>query len=80
MTVVTAYSDFGAKKINLVTVSTFVPSICHEVMGLDAMIFVFSMLHFKPTFLLSSFTLIKRTFSSYSQRKISAIRVVSLRI
>ena len=29
------------KKIKSVTVSTFVPSICHEVMGLDAMILVF---------------------------------------
>ena len=29
------------KKIKSVTVSTFSPSICHEVMGLDAMIFVF---------------------------------------
>ena len=31
-------SDFGAQKINSVTVS---PSICHEVMGLDAMVLVF---------------------------------------
>ena len=29
------------KKIKSVTVSTFSPSICHEVMGPDAMIFVF---------------------------------------
>ena len=29
------------KKIKSVTVSTFSPSICHEVMGLDAMIFAF---------------------------------------
>ena len=29
------------KKIKCVTVSTIFPSICHEVMGLDAMIFVF---------------------------------------
>ena len=29
------------KKIKSVTVSNFSPSICHEVMGLDAMIFVF---------------------------------------
>ena len=29
------------KKINYVTVSIFYPSICHEVMGPDAMIFVF---------------------------------------
>ena len=44
------------KKIKPVTVSTFLPSICHEVMGLDAMILVFWMLSFKPDFSLSSFT------------------------
>ena len=36
------------------------PSISHEVMGPDAMIFVFWMLSFKPTFSLSSFIFIKR--------------------
>ena len=44
------------KKIILVTVSTFFPSICHEVLGLNAMISVFWMLSFKPAFSLSSFT------------------------
>ena len=34
--------------------ATVSPSICNEVMGLDAMIFVFWMLSFKPTFSLSS--------------------------
>ena len=43
-------------------------------MGPDAMIFVFRMLSFKPTFSLSTFTFIKRLFSSSS---LSAIRVVS---
>ena len=43
-------------------------------MRADAMIFVFWMLSFKPTFSLSSFTFIKRLFSSSS---LSAIRVVS---
>ena len=52
------------KKIKSATVSTFSTFICHEVMGLDAMIFVFWMLSFKPTFSLSSFTFIKRHFSS----------------
>ena len=51
-------------KIKSVTVSTVSASICHEMMGPDAMIFVFWMLSFKPTFSLSSFTLIKRLFSS----------------
>ena len=44
------------KKIKPVTVSTASQSIFHEVMGPDAMILVFWMLSFKPTFLLSSFT------------------------
>ena len=61
-------------KIKSVTVSTVSPSICHEVLGPDAMILVFWMLSFKPTFSLSSFTFIKRLFSSSS---LSAIRVVS---
>ena len=62
------------KKIKSVTVSTVSPSISHEVMGPDAMILVFWMLSFKPTFSLSFFTFIKRLFSSSS---LSAIRVVS---
>ena len=48
------------KKIKPATVSTVSPSICHEVMGLDATILVFWMLSFKPTFSLFSFTFIKR--------------------
>ena len=43
-------------------------------MGLDAMILVFWMLSFNPTFPLSFFTFIKRLFSSYL---LSAVRVVS---
>ena len=65
------------KKIKSATASTFSPSICHEVMGLNAKILVFCFffkLSFKPAFSLSSFTLIKRPFSSSS---LSAIRVVS---
>ena len=41
------------QKIKSATVSTVSPSISHEVMGPDAMIFVFWMLSFKPTFSLS---------------------------
>ena len=62
------------EKIKSATVSTVSPSICHEVMGVDAMILVFWMLSFYPTFSLSSLTFIKRLFSSSS---LSAIRVVS---
>ena len=38
------------KKIKSVTVSIVSPFICHEVIGPDAMIFVFWKLRFKPTF------------------------------
>ena len=71
MVAVSICSDFGAQKIKCATVSS---SICQEVMGPDAMILVFWMLSFKPTFSFSSFTFIKRLFSSSS---LSAIRVVS---
>ena len=60
------------KKIKSLAVSIVSPSICHEMIGPDAMIFVFWMLSFKPVIPLYSFTFIKRLFS-YS----SAIRVVS---
>ena len=63
----------GAKVIKSVTVSIVSPSICHEVMGPYALIFIFWMLSFKPTFSLSSFTFIKRLLSSL----LSAISVVS---
>ena len=43
------------KKIKSDTVSTVYPSISHEVMGPNAMILVFWMLSFTPTFSLSSF-------------------------
>ena len=62
------------KKIKSDTVSTDYPSISHEVMGPDAMIFVFWMWSFKPTFSLPTFTFIKRLFSSSS---LYAIRMVS---
>ena len=64
------------QKIKSDTVSTVSPSISHEVMGPDAMILVFWMLSFKPTFSLSSFTFIKRLFSSSS---LSAITECNLR-
>ena len=60
------------KKIKSATVSIFSPSFCHEVMGPDAMILVFWMLSFKPTFSFS-FTFLRRFFSSPS---LSAIRMV----
>ena len=52
------------KKIKSLTVSIVSPFICHDVMGLDVMILVFWILSFNPAFSLSSFTFIKRLFSS----------------
>ena len=56
MTAVTVCSDFWAQEYKGCHCFHFSPSICHEVMELDAMIFVFWMLSFKPAFSLSSFT------------------------
>ena len=62
------------EEIKSVTVSTFPPSVCLEVMGPDAMILTFLMLSFKAAFSLSSFTIIKRLLSFSS---LPAFRVVS---
>ena len=61
------------KIIKSATISTVSPCICHEVIGLDVMIFIFWRLNFNPTFSFL-FTFIKRLFSSSS---LSATRVVS---
>ena len=66
--------ELKKKKKESGTVSSVFPSICHEVMGPDALILVYRMLSFKPDFSLFSFTFIKRLFSSFL---LSAIRVVS---
>ena len=62
------------QKIKSVTISIVFLSIYHEVIGQDAMIFVFWILSFKPAFSLSSLTFIKRLFSSSS---LSAVTLVS---
>ena len=62
------------RKIKPLTLSIVSPFICHEVVSPGAVILVFSMLSFKPTFSLSFFIFIKRLFS-YSL--LSPIRVVS---
>ena len=74
MAAVTICSDFGAQEYKVWYCLHCLPIYYHEVMGPDAMILVFWMLIFKPTFSLSSFTCIKRLLSSSS---LSAIRVVS---
>ena len=67
-------SDFGAPKNKVWHCFHCFPIYFHDVMGPDAMIFVFWMLSLKPAFSLSSFTFTKRLFSSSS---LSAIKVVS---
>ena len=54
------------KKRKYVNIYTFLPTICHEMIGQNVIILVFLMLSFKAAFSLSSFTLIKRLFSSSS--------------
>ena len=73
MAAVAICSDFGAQENKIChSFEFFSSSIYHEVIGPDAMILVFLM-SFKPAFSLSSFTLIKRLFSS---SLLSPIRVV----
>ena len=74
MAAITICSDFGAPKIKSATVSIVSPSIYHKVMGQDAMILVFWMLGFKPTFLTLLFHFHQEALSSSS---LSALRVVS---
>ena len=71
MAAVTICSDFGdPPKIKSLTVS---PSICHEVIGPDAMILVFWMLSFKQLFNVPLSLSSRGSLSS----SLSAIRVVS---
>ena len=62
MAAVTICSDFGAQEKKVCHCFIVSPSICHEVMGPDAMILVLWMLSFKPGFSLSSSHFIKRFF------------------
>ena len=57
------------KKINSVTVFSVSPTFCHEVIGPDAMIFVFGMLSFKP-----AFSLLKSHFFTLSQLRLLTIK------
>ena len=68
------------KKIKSATVSTFSPSICYEMIGMDAMIFIFWMLSFKPAFSLSCFTFIKKPFSSSLLYALMVVSSVYLRL
>ena len=70
MAAFTIRSDFGAQENKIYHCFP----ICHEVIGLDAMILFFWMLSFNPAFSLSSCTFIK---GFYSSSLLSTIRVVS---
>ena len=74
MVVVIICSNLGVQENKVCHCSNISPSICQEVVGPEAMIFIFRMLNFKPAFSLSSFTFIKRLLSS---SLLSDIRVVS---
>ena len=74
MAAVTTQSDFKAQGEEICHYFQFFPYIFHEVMGLNAMILVLGIFSLKLTLSLSSFTRIKRLFSSSS---LTAIRVVS---
>ena len=73
MAVVTICSDFGAQERESIIVSIISPIYLIWSDGPRSMIFVFWMLSLKPTFSLSSFTFLKRLFSS----SLSAIKGVS---
>ena len=76
MAAITICNDFGAQKNKISHCFHCFPIYLpwSDQMGPDAMILVFWTLSFKPTFSISSFTFIKRLFSSSS---LSATRVVS---
>ena len=73
MATINICSDFGAPQNIVFHCFHCFPIYLHKVMGPVAMILIFWMLSFKPTFSLSSFTF-KRLFSSFS---LSAIKVIS---
>ena len=60
---VTNCSDFGAQEKKVCHCFLRFP-VCHEVMGPDAIIFIFWILSFKSAFKHSSFTFLKRFFNS----------------
>ena len=63
MAAVTVCGDFAAQENKICHYFHFSSSICHKVMGPDAIMLVFWMLNFQSAFSLSSFTFIKRLFS-----------------
>ena len=67
----TTHRDFGAQENKFCHCFHFIPSICHEVMGPDAMILVFVMLSFKRAFSVSPFFFLKYKFIYFNWRLIT---------
>ena len=67
-------------KINSVTVSIVSPSICHEVMGPDAMIIVFWMFEFQSNFFTLHFHFHQEDLNSSSPSAIKVVSSVYLRL
>ena len=79
MAAVTICSDFGAREnIKSATVSILSPSFCHD--GTRCHDLNFLNLSFKPAFSLSSFTFIRRFFSSSSLFVIRGVSSAYLRL
>ena len=71
----------GPKKMKLLTVSTFSPSICHEVMGPDSMTsFFVVVVVFQASFFSLLFPLHKWLFSSSSFYTIRVVSSANLRL
>ena len=80
MAAVTISSDFWVQENKVSHCFHCFPSFCHEVMILDAMILVFWMLSFKPSFSLSSINFVEKLFSSSSLSSIMVVSSVYLRL
>ena len=80
MAAVLIRSDFGAPppQMKSVTISNFSPSIYHEMMGLDAIIFMFWMLSltYLNGIIASQFLGISAEFPSFNSRNIASLAIL----
>ena len=80
MAAVNICTDFGTQENKVYNCFHCFPSVFHEVMGSDAMIFIFCMLSFKPAVSLSSFSFIMKFFSFSLLPSIRVVSSVYLRL
>ena len=80
MAAVTIYSDFGTQENKICHYFHSIPFYLPWSDGTGCLILVFLMLSFKPAFTLSSFTPIKKLFSSSSSSVIMVVSFASLRL